>query len=106
MAGIEHVEVGVTAADWGLAETGTLVLLAGPGAPRSLSLLPPVHVALLDASRIVTDLHEAIERLPADLPSAVTFVTGPSRSADIEMSLTVGVHGPGALHVIVVDPRG
>lgn len=94
-------DAGVTAADWGLAETGSLVLLSGPAQERLLSLLPPVHVAVLGEDRILTDLDALFDRLD-DVPAALTFITGPSRTADIEQTLTPGVHGPGVVHVVVV----
>ena len=98
-------DVGITAADYGVAESGTLALLAAPGQGRAISLLPPVHIAILDARDIVLELAALFERVIADggLPSALTFVTGPSRTGDIEQTLTVGVHGPGELHLIVID---
>ncbi len=97
-----EAEVGVTGADWGLAETASLVLLASPAQDRLLSLLPPVHVALLPEDRILTDLEALFERLDAgEVPSALTFITGPSRTADIEQTLTPGVHGPGVVYVVL-----
>lgn len=99
---LPEAEVGITVADYGLAETGTLVLLAAPERPRSGSLLPPVHVAVLPEDRVLGDLFDLWEWVD-DLPSALTLVTGPSRSADIEMSLAVGVHGPGTVHVVLVS---
>lgn len=98
-------DAGITSADYGLAETGTLALLAGPGQGRSVSLLPPVHVAILRTGDIVRDLSVFFERLKNEhpkLPSALTFITGPSRTADIELVLTVGVHGPKELHVVLL----
>lgn len=99
-------DAGVTSADYGVADTGTLALLARRGQGRTLSLLPPLHVAVLDARDVVGELAELFERVRAagELPSALTLVTGPSRTGDIELVLTVGVHGPGELHLVVVDP--
>lgn len=99
--GLAEAEVGVTGADYGLAESATLVLLARPGRPRSASLLPPVHVAVLREDRILTDLFDLLEHV-GPLPTAVVLASGPSRSADIEMSLAVGVHGPGTVHVLLL----
>lgn len=99
-------ELGVSEAQWGIAETGTLVLESARERHRLVSLVPPVHVALLPASSILATLEEALERLRsgAGLSSpAVTWITGPSRTADIELVLVVGVHGPRELHVIVID---
>jgi L-lactate dehydrogenase complex protein LldG len=99
----ERVEIGITGADYGLAATGTLVLLSGPEQDRVLSLLPPVHVAILPEDRLVVDLHALFERIrPEALPSALLLITGPSRTADIEQTLTPGVHGPGIVHVVLV----
>jgi L-lactate dehydrogenase complex protein LldG len=97
-------EVGITTVDYALAETGTLVLFASPERARSVSLLPSIHVALVRASQIVAgsaDVSQALEGLGADVPSSIHFITGPSRSADIENDLTIGVHGPAALIAIV-----
>jgi hypothetical protein len=101
---LAEAEVGVAGADYGVAESATLVVLARPERPRSASLLPPVHVALLPEDRVLADLFELVERV-GDLPTAVVLASGPSRSADIEMSLAVGVHGPGTVHVVLV-PAG
>ncbi len=99
-------DAGVTSADYGVAETGSLVVLAAPGQGRAVSLLPPIHIAVLRASDIVYELGALFERIERDhgkLPSAVTFITGPSRTADIELVLTVGVHGPRELHLVLFD---
>jgi len=92
-------------AAYGLADTGTLVLCSSAGDHRLDSLLPPLHVAILRARDIVPDLAALFDRLAADRRldkhSAVTFVRGPSRTADIELTLTVGVHGPGRVRVVV-----
>ncbi len=97
-------DAGITSVDFGVAETGTLALLAAPGQGRAVSLLPPIHVAVLNAGDIVYELAALFEKVKAQgtLPSALTFVTGPSRTGDIEQTLTVGVHGPGELHLIVI----
>ena len=103
-----RADVGVTAVDWALADTGTLVLLSGPGRSRSASLLPPVHVALVPVSRILPNLAALLEHLPADpaqalkQESSLTLITGTSKTADIELTLVRGVHGPGRVHVILV----
>lgn len=96
-------DVGITTAWLGIAETGTLVLRSDLERSRQASLVPPVHIALLDSRRLVPTLGAALAQLPRPLPPAVTFVTGPSRTADIELQLVVGVHGPKALHVILLD---
>lgn len=101
------VSVGITAADCGVADTGTVVVCSGPAGGRIESLVPPVHIALLQASRLVAGLPEVFALLESEgrfeRSSAVTFITGPSRTADIELVLTVGVHGPKQLFVILVN---
>jgi L-lactate dehydrogenase complex protein LldG len=89
---------------YGLADTGSVVLASGPEEPRARSLLPEVHISLLAEERILPGLEELFAALGRELPSALAIVTGPSRSADIEQSLTVGVHGPGEVHVVLL-PR-
>jgi L-lactate dehydrogenase complex protein LldG len=87
---------------YGLADTGSVVLAASPDEPRARSLLPPVHISLLREDRILPGLPELFAEIGDALPSALAIVTGPSRSADIEQRLTVGVHGPGEVHVVLV----
>jgi L-lactate dehydrogenase complex protein LldG len=95
---------GVSEASYGLADTGSVVLLSSVE-PRTTSLLPAVHVAVLREDRILPGLRELFEALAPELPSSVAIVTGPSRSADIEQILAVGVHGPGEVHVALL-PSG
>jgi L-lactate dehydrogenase complex protein LldG len=97
-------DAGVSQATYGLADTGSVVLMASPEEPRANSLLPWTHVTLLPEDRILPGLDELFERVGADLPSALAIVTGPSRSADIEQILAVGVHGPGEVHVVLLPP--
>jgi L-lactate dehydrogenase complex protein LldG len=99
-------DAGVSQALYGLADTGSVVLAASPEEPRARSLLPFVHVSLLREDRILPGLPELFETVGSDLPSALAIVTGPSRSADIEQTLVVGVHGPGEVHVVLLpgDP--
>lgn len=94
---------GVTSAWRGIAETGTLALIAAPGMGRSVSLLPPLHLAILPTSRLLATAGEFFSLLGTleRMPSALNLVTGPSRTADIEMELCVGVHGPAALHAVL-----
>jgi L-lactate dehydrogenase complex protein LldG len=101
---IEPIVVGLTGALAGLADTGSLVLAAGPGRSRLASLLPPVHIAVLPADRVYATLPAFLAASPgvAGTTSNLVLVTGPSRTADIEMTLTHGVHGPREVHVIVV----
>ena len=96
-------DVGISTAQAAIAETGTLVLDSADERHRLVSLVPPVHIAIVDASRICETLGEslAVLRKDKEISRTVTFVTGPSRTADIELTLTVGVHGPQELYVIV-----
>ncbi len=100
--------VGVTGVDAVLADTATLILGTDGTRPRGVSLLPPVHVAVIPEERILATLAEwlAEARAAGAMPSAYTFVSGPSRTADIELTLTVGVHGPGAVYAVVVRGGG
>jgi L-lactate dehydrogenase complex protein LldG len=103
--------IGVTGCDFALAETGTLILLSGSGRPRSTSLLPDTHVAVFDRTRLLESLEQVgimLEVLHVDPERRMTgaminFITGPSRTADIELTLTRGVHGPKEVHAIFVD---
>jgi L-lactate dehydrogenase complex protein LldG len=97
-------EIGITAVDYALADTGTLVLISGPGRARSASLVPPIHLAVVEARQIISGLDDLFPLLAeTSIPaSAITFITGPSRTADIELTLVVGVHGPQQLHVILL----
>jgi L-lactate dehydrogenase complex protein LldG len=96
----EHADAGITTADFAIAETGTLVLAASQGRPRATSLVPPRHIAVLSAERIVDTLFDLVQQLGA-LPSALTFITGPSRTADIELTPVRGAHGPVAVTVFI-----
>jgi len=98
------VDVGITSADYALADTGTLVMLASPQEARMISLLPPAHIAVVPRARILTGLDELFSLLPnpAESTSSMVLITGPSRTADIEQILVRGVHGPGVLSVVVV----
>jgi L-lactate utilization protein LutC len=92
----------VSRAMFALADTGSVVLAASPEEPRARSLLPFTHWTLVERDRILPGLAELFARLGSDLPSALAIVTGPSRSADIEQRLAVGVHGPGDVHVLIL----
>ena len=94
----------ISEAAYGLADTGSVVLAASPSEPRARSLLPDVHVSRLREDRILSGLEALFAELGGELPSSLAIVTGPSRSADIEQRLTIGVHGPGAVHVVLVPP--
>ena len=100
--------IGLTGVDLVLAETGTLILRSGPGKPRSTSLLPACHVAVFDRTALVETLAQVGVFLEAwharEAPgAAINFITGPSRTADIELTLTRGVHGPKEVHAIFVE---
>jgi L-lactate utilization protein LutC len=97
-------DIGITSADFALADTGTLVMLSSPQEARMISLLPPKHLAIVPAERILSGLDELFTRLPnpAVETSAMVLITGPSRTADIEQILVRGVHGPGEITVVVV----
>lgn len=106
-----RAQIGVTGADFVLAETGTLILLSGSGRPRSTSLLPDSHIAVFGKARLLETLEQVgvlLEELHAGAGNAMTgaiinFITGPSRTADIELTLTRGVHGPKEVHAIFVE---
>ena len=96
-------EVGISTAQAGIAETGTLVLDSSCERHRLVSVVPPIHIAILAASKIRATLGETLAMLQSgkELSPAITFITGPSRTADIELTLTIGVHGPQQLYVII-----
>ncbi len=98
---IANADIGITEADFAIADTGTLVLLSDSNKPRLVSALPPVHIAILDRTNIVPDIHSLFLRI-TDSCSCISFITGPSRTADIELNLTLGVHGPGKVSVVIV----
>jgi len=98
-----RADIGLSTAAWAIAETGSLVLEHGPSRGRSVTLLPPTYVAVLPADQVLRTVPEAVLKYAGNtLPANVCFHTGPSRSGDIEMSLVVGMHGPGDVHVILV----
>jgi L-lactate utilization protein LutC len=107
---LARADLGLSGVDYVIAETGTLVLTAQAGQMRGVSLLPPVHVAVARTSQVIATLADyllLVQQAGADvqqaLSSCVSFVTGPSRTGDIELKLTVGVHGPGELHLVLLD---
>ena len=105
-----EADMGISGVEYAIAETGTLVLVAGRDMPRNATALPPIHVAVMERDRLVSTFEAATALLKQSLltedgawgSSCVTFITGPSRTADIEQTLTIGVHGPGEVHVVVV----
>ncbi|MPY87110.1 MAG: hypothetical protein GEU99_04230 [Luteitalea sp.] len=103
LAALEQAELGLTGADAGLADTGSIVLVSGPGRLRLASLLPPVHIALLARAHLWPTMTAWLmaEASSVQRGSNVVVITGPSRTADIEMTLSRGVHGPGEVHVVL-----
>ncbi|MEX1016085.1 MAG: lactate utilization protein, partial [Phycisphaeraceae bacterium] len=101
------LDAGITDVHAAIAETGTLVCCAGPQSSRGLSLVPPAHIALVRTSDIVPDMIDYWARLKGmpntELPSSQVFITGPSKTADIEGELVTGVHGPAAVHILLID---
>ena len=104
---------GVSHAFGAVAETGSLVFLSGPESPTTVNFLPPVHIAVLRASDISGCFEDIWSRLRKDragaeggdrfMPRTVNWITGPSRTADIELTLFLGIHGPKHLHIVIVD---
>ena len=97
--------VGVTGCFCAVAETGTLVLLSGPDTPATVSLLPETHIALVDTSRVVATMEDAFALLRSErgeVPRAINFVSGPSRTGDIEQTIVLGAHGPCRVHLILI----
>jgi len=97
--------VGVTGCFAAIAETGTLMAVSGPATPGSISLLPETHIAVVDARRIVSHMEDGWDLLRSELgrpPRAVNFISGPSRTGDIEQTIVLGAHGPYRVHIIVV----
>ncbi|MFN8484137.1 MAG: lactate utilization protein [Anaerolineae bacterium] len=106
-----HADVVLSGADYAIAETGTLAMLAGRHNPRVATLLPPIHIAVLDPARLLPTMPHLVARFKADHVregrpdiSGLTFISGPSRTGDIEQTLSVGVHGPGEVTVILRHP--
>ena len=99
-----NFDVGITRAQAGIAETGTLVLDSSVEHNRLISLVPPVHIAILDAARIYATLGETLAMLQSsgEVSPAITFITGPSRTGDIEQTIELGAHGPRRMHILVV----
>ena len=101
--------VGITGAFCAIAETGTLMTLSGPRTPATTSLLPETHIAVVRAGRNVRGMEDAWALLRSEhvvLPRAVNFISGPSRTADIEQTLVLGAHGPYRVHIVLVGDPG
>ncbi|MCB0162896.1 MAG: lactate utilization protein [Anaerolineae bacterium] len=103
LAALGKIEVGLTGAHGALADTGAIALISGPGRGRLASLLPPVHIAIVPQQKLYPSLPAFLAAHPKATSdgSNLVFIAGPSRTGDIEMTLTMGVHGPGELHVIL-----
>ena len=100
----ETVDSGFTVARSGIAATGTLIVAPDAGSPRTVSLVPPLHVALVRASTLHADLHMAAraERWSAGMPTNLVMISGPSKTSDIQQTLAYGAHGPRRLWVVIV----
>jgi L-lactate dehydrogenase complex protein LldG len=109
VARLANCGAGLTAADYAIAETGTIVLTSDERNALLVSLLPPVHIALVRSAQIEASIDEVIKRIGnertgrSDPGRSVTMITGPSRTSDVELVLSIGVHGPKELHVIILD---
>ena len=103
---IAESDIGITEVDYAIADTGTLVILTNKYQPRTVSLLPPIHLAIVRPENLVRNIRDLFIILKSklqegeDLTNCMTFIAGPSRTADIELNLTLGVHGPKELYVI------
>lgn len=102
--------IGITEADFAIADTGTMVLLSDKNRPRTVSLVPPIHIAIIRSDVIVENIFDLFQSLETRFPqpggvsevtSCMTFITGPSRTADIELNLTLGVHGPKEVFALI-----
>ena len=103
-------DIGITGVDYAIAETGSCVIIPRTGVSRAVSLLPPVHVAVVEAGQVLPSLDELFllrrsDFLNGTMGSYMNIITGPSRSADIEYTIVKGVHGPGEVHLILLDER-
>lgn len=103
-----HADIGLTGVDYAIAETGSCVLLPRKGVSRVVSLLPPVHIAVVESGQVLPSLDELFtlrrsDFLNGNLGSYMNLISGPSRSADIEYTIVTGVHGPGEVHLILLD---
>lgn len=101
------IDVGITDVHAALAETGSIICTSDGGHSRGLSLVPPVHIAIVRRSDILPDMIDYWQRqrdlTPTQMPSSIAIITGPSKTADIEGILITGVHGPGQVHVLVIE---
>jgi len=101
-------QVGISGCFCAIAETGTLMLLSGADTPATVSLLPETHIALVPVSRIVATMEDAFALLRAErgsVPRAINFISGPSRTGDIEQTIVLGAHGPCRVHLILTGEQ-
>lgn len=101
-------DLGISGVAYLIAETGTVVVASKAEDPRSVSLLPPVHIAVASEKQLLPDLFDLFESLKIkeedeELPSGIVLITGPSKTGDIELKLVTGVHGPGEVHVVLIS---
>jgi L-lactate utilization protein LutC len=97
-------DIAISPVDFLIAETGSVVVRSKVDDPRSVSLLPPIHIAVAERSQLLPDLFDLFAQLkPEEMPSCLTVITGPSKTGDIELRLVTGVHGPGEVHVILLN---
>jgi len=102
---VDADRVGVSGCFCAVAETGTLMLLSGPRSPATVSLLPETHIALVDTTRMVATMEDAFALLRAEcggVPRAINFISGPSRTGDIEQTIVLGAHGPCRVHLLLI----
>lgn len=104
---LSSCDTALTTCEWLVARTGSIVMSAAQGSGRTVSVYAPIHICIAYASQLVYDVKDALlkarEKYSGNLPSLITFATGPSRTADIEKTLVVGVHGPKEVYVFLVD---
>jgi L-lactate dehydrogenase complex protein LldG len=100
-------DTALTTCEWLVARTGSIVMSAAQESGRTVSVYAPIHICIAYTSQLVYDVKDALlkarEKYSGNLPSLITFATGPSRTADIEKTLVVGVHGPKEVYVFLID---
>lgn len=104
IAGIGQAELGITGADYGIAQSGSLVLKSNPKRGRAVSLVPTRHLTFISGSVIRDSLDQVLDELKqgGNIPASIDMISGPSRTSDIEMDLSIGVHGPVEVYAIVM----
>jgi L-lactate dehydrogenase complex protein LldG len=96
-------KVGISQLDWAMANTGSLIQDAAPVDRRLVSTLPNIHIAIVETNRLLPDMPAVFSKIRPEQTNYISFITGPSRTADIERVLTIGVHGPEKLIIVFVD---